>query len=80
MRERVAGLGGIWASAWRVIRTSNAYDFPLIAKKTTAFVDKGQKDLGTEILVTSLLTQPPLDPKTDLGAALLRYGKTIGAI
>ena len=80
VRERVAGLGGIWASVWRVIRTSNAYDFPLIAKQTPAFVDKGQKSLGTAIQVTSLLHRRPLDPETPLGAALLRLGKTLGAV
>jgi len=80
VRERVAGLGGMWASVWRVIRTSNAYDFPLIAKQTPAFVDKGQKSLGTEILVTSLPSPTPLNPETPLGAALLRLGQTLGAI
>ncbi len=80
VRERVAGLGGIWASIWRVIRTSNAYDFPSIAKKTPAFVDKGQKSLGTEIQDTSLPSPAPLDPKTPLGAALLHLGQTLGAV
>jgi len=80
VRERVPGLGGMWASVWRVIRTSNAYDFPLIAKQSSAFVDKGQKDLGTEILVTSLPSPAPLDPNTPLGAALLRLGQTLQAI
>ncbi len=80
VRERVAGLGGIWASVWRVIRTSNAYDFPLIAKQTPAFVDKGQKGLGTDIPVTSLLETPPFDLEPSLKAAFLRLGKTIGAI
>ncbi len=80
VRERVEGLCGIWASVWRVIRTSNAYDFPLIAKKTPAFVDKGQKSLGTEIQATFLPSPAPLDPDTPLGTALLRLGQTIGAV
>ena len=63
VRERVAGLGGIWASVWRVIRTSNAYDFPLIAKKTPAFVDKGQNGLGTSNQDTLSLIPRPLDPE-----------------
>ena len=60
VRERVAGLGGIWASTWRVIRTSNAYDFPLLAKRKPAILDKGKNHLGTNNQVTSLLNSPPL--------------------
>ena len=41
VRERVETISGIWAATWRVIRTSNAYDFPWIAKQTRAFPDKG---------------------------------------
>ncbi len=80
VRERVPGLSGMWASVWRVIRTSNAYDFPLIAKQTPAFVDKGQKSLGTSIQDTFLPSPAQLDPDTPLGAALLRLGQTLGAV
>ena len=59
VRERVAGLGGIWASTWRVIRTSNAYDFPLIAKQQPTIPDKGKNHLGTSNQVTSSLNSPP---------------------
>ncbi len=78
VRERVAGLGGIWAATWRVIRTSNAYDFPSIAKQTRAFLDKGQKGGGTTIPVTFSLSAAEPNPKTDLENALLAYGKTLG--
>jgi hypothetical protein len=77
VRERVEGLCGIWASVWRVIRTSNAYDFPSIAKQTLAFVDKGQSVLGTsnqDTLSLNSLPSPikePLNP--DLLAALESY-------
>jgi hypothetical protein len=50
VRERVPGLPGIWASVWRVVRTSNCYDFPLIAKKTAAFPHKPQSEAGTPLL------------------------------
>ena len=77
VRERVAGLGGLWATTWRVIRTSNAYDFPLLAKKKPAILDKGKNHLGTTHQVTSLLN-PPLSPteeppNPDLWAALQSY-------
>jgi hypothetical protein len=40
-REYVAGLAGIGAVDWRVMRTSNAYDFPLCAKQRPAVPDTG---------------------------------------
>ena len=74
VRERVAGLGGIWATTWRVIRTSNAYDFPLIAKQKPAIPHKGKNHLGTSNQVTSSLNSPPCPteepPNPDLLAAL----------
>ena len=76
VRERVAGLGGIFATTWRVIRTSNAYDFPSVAKKTGDFHTKGQKDLGTSFPVTSSSTA--IDP--ELEAQLLSWGKTLGYV
>ena len=48
VRERVAGLPSLAASAWRVIRTSNAYDFPVILKASRpAASTKGQFGSGT---------------------------------
>jgi hypothetical protein len=67
----------MWASVWRVIRTSNAYDFPLIAKKTPAFVDKGQNALGTSNQDILPLTPRPLDPENPVEAALLRLKTTL---
>ena len=80
VRERVAGLGGIWAATWRVIRTSNAYDFPSIAKQTRAFLDKGQKCRGTTSPVTFSLSAPVLTPQTELETALLAFGRACGAV
>jgi len=77
LRQRVEGLCGMWASVWRVIRTSNAYDFPLIAKKTPAFVDKGQNALGTSNQDILPLTPRPLDPENPVEAALLRLKTTL---
>jgi alkylated DNA nucleotide flippase Atl1 len=48
VREQVAGLPGIGATSWRVTRTSNAYDFPLIAKQSPGKVDMGHLGRGTE--------------------------------
>ena len=84
VRERVEGLCGIWASSWRVIRTSNAYNFPSIAKQTLAFVDKGQNGLGTSNQDSLSSLAPPalplFDPETPVGLALMRLGQTIGAV
>ena len=78
VRERVEGLAGIWASTWRVIRTSNAYDFPLIAKKRQQNDDKRQKDLGTTNQATLPLTTDHLDPENPLQAALIGLGRAAG--
>ena len=78
VRERVEGLGEIWATTWRIIRTSNAYDFPLIAKQHQQNISKGQKDLGTSNQDTFLLTTPDLDPENPLQAALISLGKAKG--
>lgn len=58
VRERVAGLPGVWAATWKVLRTSNAYDFPAIAKAPRpADSSKGQDACGTPIPDTF-----PLEP------------------
>ncbi len=80
VRERVPGLPGIWASVWRVKRTSNAYDFPLAAKQIPIIDDKGQKELGTLNTDSFLSTLEGLDPKSSLGSMLLSFGKSLGAI
>ena len=79
VRERVAGLGGLWASVWRVIRTSNAYDFPLLAKKKPVIPDKGKNHLGTSNQVTSLLNSPPCPIEEPLNPDLLTALKSYQA-
>jgi hypothetical protein len=73
-------LGAIWATVWRVNRTSNAYDFPILAKKPHQNDDKGQKALGTSNQATFSFTTDNLDPENELQAALLSFGKAIGRI
>ena len=80
IRERVAGLGGMWAAIWRVKRTSNAYDFPAVAKNSTASVNKGHFDLGTNLPVTSSSLLSGLGAETPLDMALMRLGKSMGAV
>jgi hypothetical protein len=48
LREPVAGLPGVGATDWRVVRTSNAYRFPL-ARLAPDFATKGHSVLGTGI-------------------------------
>jgi len=77
IRERVAGLAGIGASNWRVVRTSNAYDFPRIAKQKPAVLDKGHFGLGTKIKdIFSSISEPATEP-TPLEMALARLGKAV---
>jgi hypothetical protein len=76
VRERVEGLGHIWATVWRVNRTSNAYDFPMIAKKPHQNDDKGQKALGTSNQATFPFIASDLNPENPLDAALLSFGRT----
>jgi hypothetical protein len=73
--EPAAGLPGLWVTTWRVIRTSNSYDFPLIAKNPGIPTD-GQNVRGSAggIFVSSLAPAAPLaiDGSTELGASILR--------
>ena len=56
VRERVAGLPGGWAATWRVLRTSNSYGFPAIAKATRPTIrTDGQNALGTQFQEIILL-------------------------
>jgi hypothetical protein len=72
-REYVAGLAGIGATDWRVMRTSNAYDFPACAKRKPAFADTGHLDRGTR---NPDLFSPVKEP-TPLEAALARLGQAV---
>jgi len=76
VRERVAGLGGLWATTWRVIRTSNAYDFPSLAKAKHVVLDEGQKARGLPIKDSSSLIPDPDNPAE---AAILRFAATFQA-
>ena len=91
VRDRMPDLFGQWATRWRVIRISNAYHFrdPKDAEgqksaERLGFSSKSEIPSGTQIQEsTSSLapaSPPPLDPDTPLGAALLSYGKRIGAL
>ena len=73
VRERIPGLPGIFATTWRVIRTSNAYDFPLITKATPVFPTKGQNSGGTRDSDTY-----PLSP--DLMDTLNSFGRQLGYV
>jgi len=74
-REYVAGLAGIGGVDWRVMRTSNAYDFPACAKQKPAEADTGHLGRGTENpdLFSSVKEPTPLD------LALARLGVAVGA-
>jgi len=91
IRERCDDLFGRMGSRWRVIRTSNGYRFidpkGLISwpgRNSLGFSSKSDFPSGTSIQdsipsVSSHLA-PTLDPDTPLEAALMRFGKTIGAL
>jgi hypothetical protein len=48
LRQPMGGLPGIGATDWRIVRTSNAYSFPL-ARLSPAFRTEGHSDCGTRI-------------------------------
>ena len=70
VRERVAGLGGIWASVWRVIRTSNAYSFndphPQKTPESLGVSSNTEKQSGTSNQESLSLIQPPSPTLFDL--------------
>jgi hypothetical protein len=79
VRERVAGLGGMWASSWRVIRTSNSYEFPLIAKREAVKYTKGQNCLGTTNSSLSFLDKDQDNSSNPVSAALASLYLTLHA-
>ena len=78
VRERVDGLKGIYAYTWRVKRTSNSYDFPMVAKNKAVSSDKRHFDLGTTKQDSFFDTNKHLDPNNELDQALLNFGMTTG--
>lgn len=91
VRDRMPDLFGQWATRWRVIRISNAYHFrdPKEAggakgAERLGLSSKSEIPSGTlnqELISTITPASPPqLDPDTPLGAALLSFGKRIGAL
>jgi len=85
VRERCEDLFGHWGSRVRVIRTSNAYQFidPKGAESRPNS-SKSEFPSGTEIQdsLSSLFAPKtrPLDPTTPLDAALIRFGRALGAL
>ncbi len=85
VREFVAGIGGILAASWRVVRTSNAYDFPSASKQTPAILDKGHLSRGTHNPdLFSPMSEPassptPLEMAIQRGIELRRRLKMAGA-
>lgn len=72
-REYVAGLAGVGAMDWRIMRTSNAYDFPLCAKRKPVESSEGHFDRGTRN--PDLFS--PIKELTPVEAALARLGQTV---
>jgi DNA-binding MarR family transcriptional regulator len=81
VRERCEDLFGRFGARWRIIRTSNGYQFrdpqPATKPESLGFSSKSEIPSGTSIQEFSSLTStacpPPLDPNNPLDAALLRY-------
>lgn len=87
--ERVKDLFGHWTTAYRIVRRSNVYQFrdPLPCAETLNSFDnssKSENPTGHKIQELSSSTPPPkiivLDPANDLDAALIRFGRTTGAL
>jgi Helix-turn-helix domain len=72
-REYVVGLAGIGATDWRVVRTSNAYDFPACAKQRPMEADTGHLSRGTVNPDLFSLENEP----TPLETALARLGQAV---
>jgi hypothetical protein len=91
VKDSILDLFGHWVPRWRVLRTSNAYQFtdPLAARGHNSAGIKGNASKSEipaantnqdSILSIAPPALPVLDPETPLGAALLRFGRTLGAI
>jgi AraC-like DNA-binding protein len=87
VRERCADLFGQMGTRWRIIRTSNGYQFrdpqPVAKPVSLAFSSKSEFPSGTSVQDSSSLTASPcpalLDPDNPLDAALLRFKSAMEA-
>jgi hypothetical protein len=81
IKERCADLFGHLGTRWRVIRTSNGYQFcdPQPAAKPVSLVFSSNTEFPSETSIQDLPSlekapsSPPLDPDNPLDAALLRF-------
>lgn len=91
VKDSALDLFGHWVNRWRILRTSNGYQLfdPLTARGHNsagirAHSSKSEIPAGNTIQDSIPSITPPalpvLDPETPLGAALLRFGQTLGAI
>jgi Helix-turn-helix domain len=83
VRERCQDLFGHSGTRWRVLRTSNGYQFhDPKAAISRGFPSKSDFQSGTPIQDSSLLTEPPqttaFDPDNPLDRALMDLGKQMG--
>jgi hypothetical protein len=87
--ERVKDLFGHWVKEYRMVRRSNVYQFrdPLPCAEAVGSFDNSSKfgnRTGHESQDLPSSTAPPkiiiLDPDNDLDAALIRFGRTTGAL
>jgi hypothetical protein len=83
IRERCEDLFGRFGTRWRVIRTSNGYQFhDPKAAASRGFASKSDFPSGTPIQDSSLPTETPqtrkFDPDNPLDRALINFGKQIG--
>jgi len=87
IRERCEDLFGKLGTRWRVIRTSNAYQFndpqPAKRQEPSQFSSKSEFPSGTKDQDSFSLTvtpcPAPLDAQNPLEAALLRFKTTLEA-
>ncbi len=91
VKDSALDLFGHWVNRWRVLRTSNGYQFadPLAARGHNSAgirAHSSKSEIPAENTIQDSI--PSIIPPTlqlsdfdpDLGAALLRWGKTLGAI
>jgi Helix-turn-helix domain len=85
IRERCEDLFGRFGTCWRVIRTSNGYQFhDPKAAVSRGYASKSDFQSGTPIQDSSFLTETPQTPKFDpdnpLDCALMSLGKAMGIL